>query len=205
MTNKHVHHIIPKHLVKTHPHLLPEGGIDSPLNLAKVTTQEHAEAHLVLFMIYRKREDYLAYCGILGYLGKEDIIKELQKKPKSEYVKSVARETMYKLHDNMDAEQKRKRSVRGGKAGLKTLISKYSKEQRSEWARQAQKKSSNFKRHWIFIEWIDNNKIPSLVLGRQGGADCLGKSLSVFNKCISIAEKRKSYGIKSITLFNGKE
>ena len=47
----HNHHIIPKHM----------GGSDEPSNLIKLTIEEHAEAHKILYETYGKIEDLWAY------------------------------------------------------------------------------------------------------------------------------------------------
>lgn len=64
---KHKHHIIPKH----------EGGTDNPENIVHLTVPEHAEAHRELYEKNGKIEDYLAWKGLSGIIGKEEIIKEL--------------------------------------------------------------------------------------------------------------------------------
>ena len=78
---KHKHHIIPKHA----------GGTDDPSNLVELTTEEHAEAHRVLFEQYGRWQDYYAWQGLSGQMGKEDLIKRIQSiansKPKSEETK----------------------------------------------------------------------------------------------------------------------
>ncbi len=70
----HSHHIIPKHA----------GGTDSPDNIARLTVEEHAEAHRLLYEKYGRWQDKIAYEGLLGFKGKEEIIKEIQSRPKSE-------------------------------------------------------------------------------------------------------------------------
>ena len=62
----HKHHIIPKHL----------GGSDHPSNLVTLSVQEHAKAHWVLFHLYGHEADRLAWLGLSGLIGKEEIIKE---------------------------------------------------------------------------------------------------------------------------------
>ena len=64
---KHKHHIIPKHM----------GGTDDLENLIELTIEEHAEAHRVLFEKYGKVEDYWAWKGLSGQIGKEEILKEI--------------------------------------------------------------------------------------------------------------------------------
>jgi hypothetical protein len=65
----HTHHIIPKHA----------GGTDEPSNLIKLTVEEHAEAHRILFEKFGRKEDELAWKGLSGHIGKEELIIELIK------------------------------------------------------------------------------------------------------------------------------
>jgi hypothetical protein len=53
------------------------GGTDDPSNIEKLTPSEHAEAHRKLYEKHGKIEDYLAWKGLEGFIGKEDIIKSL--------------------------------------------------------------------------------------------------------------------------------
>ena len=64
---KHKHHIIPKHM----------GGTDNPENLISLTPKEHAKAHQDLYEKYGKIEDYLAWKGLEGFIGKEEIVRIL--------------------------------------------------------------------------------------------------------------------------------
>jgi hypothetical protein len=61
---KHKHHIIPRHM----------GGTDDPSNLIELTVDEHAEAHRILYEQHGNWKDYLAWKGLSGYFGKEEII-----------------------------------------------------------------------------------------------------------------------------------
>jgi hypothetical protein len=63
---KHRHHIIPKHI----------GGSNDPSNIVELTPQEHAEAHKALWEEHSRWQDYIAWQGLSGRLGKEDIIRE---------------------------------------------------------------------------------------------------------------------------------
>ena len=65
----HKHHIIPRHA----------GGTDDPSNIVELTLEEHAEAHRKLYEQYGRWQDKLAWKGLSGMLGKEDIIKEIQR------------------------------------------------------------------------------------------------------------------------------
>ena len=61
----HKHHIIPKHA----------GGTDDPSNIIELTVEEHALAHKELYEKYGKMEDYFAWQGLAGLIGKEEIIR----------------------------------------------------------------------------------------------------------------------------------
>ena len=65
---KHKHHIIPKHM----------GGTDEPSNLMEVTVEEHAELHLALYLNHGAWEDWIAYRGLAGIIGREEIVREQQ-------------------------------------------------------------------------------------------------------------------------------
>ena len=52
------------------------GGTDEPSNLIELTVEEHAEAHRLLWEKYNMKQDWLAWQGLSGYIGKEEIIKQ---------------------------------------------------------------------------------------------------------------------------------
>ena len=59
----HQHHIIPRHA----------GGSDDPANLVYLTIEEHANAHRILYEQYSRQEDYLAWKGLAGLIGKDEM------------------------------------------------------------------------------------------------------------------------------------
>ncbi len=71
MSIYHIHHIIPKHM----------GGTNDPSNLIQLTVEEHAEAHKKLWEQYGYKQDYYAWKGLSGAIGKEEIIKGLISHP----------------------------------------------------------------------------------------------------------------------------
>lgn len=73
-TIKHKHHIIPKHM----------GGTDDPTNLIELTIEEHAEAHRILYEKHGRIEDRLAWLGLSGQIGKDEILLELARSRKGE-------------------------------------------------------------------------------------------------------------------------
>ena len=112
----HKHHIIPKHV----------GGSDDPSNLVELTIEEHAEAHRVLYEQYGRREDLLAWKGLLGRLGREQIIRErCSIGGKNSHKSKLAR-------------------------GLPIGAQAFTKEQRVENSRRAGKVSTNANAKWWF-------------------------------------------------------
>ena len=65
----HKHHIIPRHA----------GGTDDPENLVELSIEEHADAHRVLFEKHGRWQDYLAWKGLTGAIGKDEIREEFYK------------------------------------------------------------------------------------------------------------------------------
>jgi len=55
------------------------GGSDDPENLIELTIEEHADAHRILFEKYGKIEDYWAWKGLSGQIGKEELLREISK------------------------------------------------------------------------------------------------------------------------------
>ena len=70
MEKLHKHHIIPKHI----------GGTDDPSNLIELSISEHALEHKKLWEQYGRWQDYYAWKGLSGLLGKEQIHKEIMEK-----------------------------------------------------------------------------------------------------------------------------
>jgi hypothetical protein len=64
---KHKHHIVPKHA----------GGTDDSSNIIELTIEEHAEAHKILYEKYDRIEDKLAWLGLSGQIGKDEILKTI--------------------------------------------------------------------------------------------------------------------------------
>ena len=67
MSQKHIHHIVPKHM----------GGTDDPENLIELSVEDHAEAHRILYEKYGRWEDQIAWLGLSGQIGKEEVIRRM--------------------------------------------------------------------------------------------------------------------------------
>ena len=66
---KHIHHIIPRHV----------GGTDDSTNLVELTIEEHAEAHKILYEEHGRWQDRLAWKGLAGLIGSDEITEEYYK------------------------------------------------------------------------------------------------------------------------------
>ena len=64
---KHIHHIVPRYM----------GGDDSPENLIECTIEQHSEFHRELYEKYGNKEDLIAWKGLAGKIGKEEIMLQL--------------------------------------------------------------------------------------------------------------------------------
>jgi hypothetical protein len=67
MTIYNKHHKVPKHM----------GGTDDPSNIEILTVEEHAEAHRILYEQYGCWQDEIAWKGLSGIVGKDEILKEI--------------------------------------------------------------------------------------------------------------------------------
>jgi hypothetical protein len=66
---RHKHRIVPGHL----------GGKYEPGNVVELSVMRHAMWHYASWKLWGRKEDWLAWRGLSGYLGKEDIILESSK------------------------------------------------------------------------------------------------------------------------------
>ena len=53
------------------------GGTDDPSNIVELTVEEHAQAHYDLWIEHGREFDRLAYIGLSGQIGKEELMKKV--------------------------------------------------------------------------------------------------------------------------------
>ena len=137
----HNHHIIPKHA----------GGTDAPENMILLTSEEHAEAHLKLYEEHGRWQDKLAWLGISGRKGREELIQMAQslggkknkdKKHTKEAIEKMSVAKLGKKHPNRkspppftsEAKHNMSEAQMGKKDSLETRKKK-SEAQKKRWAK----------------------------------------------------------------------
>ena len=96
MKGKHKHHIIPKHA----------GGSNDPDNFVYLTIEEHAKAHKKLYEEYGRWEDRLAYEGLSGQIGKDEIWEEIYKNRKTFLGRKHTEETKKKISESKKRQER---------------------------------------------------------------------------------------------------
>ena len=64
----HKHHIVPRHM----------GGTDHPDNIVELTIEEHADAHSLLYALYKNPFDKIAELSLLNMIDKSEAIRMVQ-------------------------------------------------------------------------------------------------------------------------------
>ena len=151
---KHKHHIIPRHM----------GGQDSAGNLVELTVEEHAEAHRILFEEHGRWQDELAWKGLSGQIGNEE----------------VTRLAISRANKGKVISEEHKRRISEGKKGKKFT------EAHKQALREAQLKSPNHptrgkKRpeHSATMSGFKYRKEPCSRCGKQVGINMLRRHESI--------------------------
>lgn len=127
----HNHHKIPKHM----------GGTNDPENLVRLTVEEHADAHRLLYEKYGKQEDKIAWLGLAAIFSKEEIVYAIQKlgcsagglankgKQKSDKHKQNISGAIQEMYENTDLAAKISESMKGNVNSKKHSSEEYRKAQ----------------------------------------------------------------------------
>lgn len=113
------------------------GGDDSENNLIDITVEKHAEEHKRLYELYSKTEDYIAWRGLAGTIGKEEIFKETSSlgglknkgKPKTAEHKKKISEAISGLYLDETVKAKISKSMLGNTNSKKHSSKAYRKAQ----------------------------------------------------------------------------
>lgn len=136
---RHVHHIIPKHM----------GGTDDPSNLVSLTVEEHAAAHKELYEKYGKKEDYIAWKGLEGTIGIEELVSIRCSIGGKAGVKKLEE---LKICSYYNEELRRKASDRGREKAKEMCVGFYDSKLQSELGKRGGPKNKGF-------VWITDGKI----------------------------------------------
>jgi len=137
----HTHHKIPKHM----------NGTNDPENLVRLTVEEHAYAHRLLYEKYGKEEDRIAWLGLAGIFSKEEVVQAAQKlgrtagglankgKAKSDQHKQNISNSIQTMYENTDLATKISEGMKGNVNSKNHSSEEYRKAQ-SERTKLAWKK-----------------------------------------------------------------
>ena len=124
----HVHHIIPKH----------SGGSDDPNNLVKLTIEEHANAHKLLWENAGNKLDYIAWQALSGQINSNEArIKALKYVCSTEEHRKKLRKPKLNTHNMME-------NTNGFKPGYiphnkgKSVTEYVSEESMASWSKKMQ-------------------------------------------------------------------
>ena len=84
------------------------GGTDDPNNLVKLTVEEHAEAHRILYEQYGNWQDYCAWQALSGRIGQEEILR--MKQGMANKGKKRSPETIFKMKEACRLRTERQRA-----------------------------------------------------------------------------------------------
>jgi len=133
---KHKHHIIP----------LYRGGLDIKENLVEVSVTQHAMFHYCNWRLWEDDRDRLAWKGLTGEIGKEEIIRELR----SIGAKKANREHIHtEKHINLLKEVGKKYHRQAVEASKSSDAIKKKKETLAKINHQQGTKNSQYGTMWI--------------------------------------------------------
>ena len=133
----HNHHIIPKHT----------GGTNAPDNIARLTVEEHTEAHRLLYEKYGRWQDKIAYQALSGSIGKDEIIWAKQHYPRTEEHNRKISDSqrgednhMYGKSHSEESKEQMSESSKGSKNGMFGKTQNFTKEWRRKLSESAKKR-----------------------------------------------------------------
>ncbi len=131
----HKHHIIPRHEWKQRFGNLQ--GFNDPDNVVYLSTPQHAQAHQFLFELFSKEEDYIAWKGLSGAIGKDEAIRQAmslgaKKKKSPETIERMKQAAIARWNRPGEREKQRERNLGEGNPCFGIKQSKESNSKRSK-------------------------------------------------------------------------
>jgi hypothetical protein len=93
------------------------GGTDDTSNLIELTIEEHAEAHRILYEQHGHWQDKVAWHGLLGLIGHEDIMRKMYDARKGKGNHMYGKPCYYKMTE--EEKQRWKDNISKGTKGRK--------------------------------------------------------------------------------------
>lgn len=208
---KHIHHILPRHM----------GGTNEPSNLIELSVEEHALAHKKLWEEYGKLEDYIAWKGLEGTIGKEEMV---QLKCSLGGKKGVEKLKELKICSFYNDELRKKAAEKGRMVAKENQTGFYDKELQSDLGKRGGPKNKGFV--WVndgsvsikYSPKMQKNKSieqflvenPTFSLGRIQPSNIVtcphcektghksGMVIHHFENCSVITEHKRTFTIKKI-------
>ena len=92
------------------------GGSDDPSNLIELTPEEHANAHKLLYEQHGNWQDYVAWKGLAGLIGKDEIMKKIYEELSGEGNGMYGKPCYYKMTE--EEKQQWKDNISKGSKGI---------------------------------------------------------------------------------------
>jgi hypothetical protein len=150
---KHKHHITPKY----------RGGSNHRDNLIELSVTQHAMFHFCNWQLWGRWEDYFAWKGLSGEIGKEEIVAEARKRG-GEIGSPIGLATVNWLYHNDQNFRKRQieHSRKAQKLGVELAKTEEARKKRKETfvktKHQQGERNSQFGTMWI-TDGVKNRKI----------------------------------------------
>ena len=145
----HKHHILPKY----------KGGTNEQENLVEVTVTQHAMFHYCNWMLWGEKEDWLAWRGLAGEIGKEEIVHEMRiKGAQSGLITMHRRLKDLRLTDAAFAKRERENIQRHQPKGVEAAKSEPSRNKRKETFKQ-NNHSKGERNSQYGTMWITNGEL----------------------------------------------
>lgn len=116
-----IHHIIPRHeWRKRFGNLV---GFRAKDNVVDLTTEQHAQAHLLLYELNGNEFDMIAYRAIIGSIGKEEILKAVvSATQKGKVVSQETRNRMSAVRKGRTFSEEHKQRIAASQMGNKYCV-----------------------------------------------------------------------------------
>jgi hypothetical protein len=145
---KHKHHILPKY----------RGGTDSKDNLIELSVTQHAMFHYCNWQLWGAWEDYSAWKGLSGEVGKEEIIAKARAKGREKGTPLATQKANWLFHNNEDFRERQiEHNRRVQPLAVEAAKAEKARQKRKETF-QANKHQQDLRNSQYGTTWITNGE-----------------------------------------------